>query len=152
MTQIIQEPPLPILAKKINILVENSERQKATYIEFGEMLIVARERVKKETKFTFSDWCQRCLVKKDGRPFSFKTIENYIYLASDPERVEKQKTMHRENIKKVRAKASGFGTAVTNLFTKQTSAKDQCDVLMCVWEQCSQPAQERFLLSIGARL
>lgn len=152
--QISDAADLNILAKKINVLVEQSEHQKPNYVELGRLLTLARDRVRRETRFSFPDWCDRFLVKKDGRPFSYKTLENYMYLSADPVRVEKQKAMQRTNIKNIRKKASSISTVhtINALFTKQTSDKDQCDILMAIWEQISEKAQERFLQTIGARL
>jgi hypothetical protein len=130
-----------------------AEKVENPYIQLGKLLIIARNKCK-SANVTFQEWCEKNLFKKKGCPFSYKTIENYIYLAGDPDRVEKQKSMQRENIRRIRAKASGISTvdAISGLLTKQTSIKAQCDILICIWEQISEPAQEKFLQIIGAKL
>ena len=123
------------------------------YVALGKMLIVARDRVKADG-LNWHERCEKNLFKNDGKPFKQKTIENYIYLAGDPERVEKQKAMQRKNIRNIRLKASSASAVdtINALFTKQTSDKDQCDIPMAIWEQVSEKAQEKFLRIIGARV
>jgi hypothetical protein len=81
-------------------------------------------------------------------------VENYIYLAGDPERVEKQRAMQCKNIRAIRAKASGISTvdAISDMLTRQTAIKDQVEILIAVWEQVSESAQDQFLQTIGAKL
>lgn len=127
---------------------------KANYIELGKLLIAARARVKKETKFTWREWCKVNLRKQDGKPFSAKTLENYMYLARDPRRVDKQQDMQRKNIRRIRNKAKGIETAdaVATLFTKNASVSAMLNILMTAWEYSNAEAQHQFLEIIGARL
>ena len=139
------------IAVKINKLAAETTNN---YVELGKLLIKARDVVKKENFWGWREWCRLNLHKEDGTPFSPKTLENYIYLAAKPERVEKQKKMQRANLQKIRKKAAGVETAdaVVNLFSKHTKTEDQVNILMTAWGYACKDAQEQFLDLIGARI
>lgn len=126
------------MSKKLSLLQLATEinnkflSAKANYVEMGKMLIIARERVKIESNMKWHEWCKNYLRKINGKPFAAKTLENYMYLARDPQRVDNQRQMQKNNIRSIRKRAKGIETAdaVVGLFTKHMSVADQLNILM----------------------
>lgn len=162
---ILQAPPPPHIASrsaahddvtltdlsaKINVAIQHVG---CTYIEIGKLLIIARQKCK-QNGIPFYVWCEQKIRKVDGNTYSQKTLENYMYLAGDPERVEKQKFMQRNNIQAIRTKALTFDSAkaIASLFTKKTTVQDQYDILMTAYSHANEKAKEKFLESIGAKM
>ena len=140
------------LAVQFNDSVKSN---RAHYIELGCLLIAMRKIVNGDKRSPrFREWCKVNLRKIDGKPFSYKTLENYIYLASDPNRVARQKKMQRKNIRSIRLRANGIETAdvVAQLYTKKISVPAQVNIMMVAWESSCEVAQEQFLNQIGARI
>jgi hypothetical protein len=69
------------LAQDINVAGNNIRQYQ---IQFGELLLEAQRRVSKETSYTFRQWCNNYIFKNDGTPYSYKTVENAMWLARDP--------------------------------------------------------------------
>lgn len=138
------------LSAKINVAIQHIG---CTYVEIGKLLIIARQKCK-QNSIPFYVWCEQKIRKVDGNSYAQKTLENYMYLAGDSERVEKQKFMQRKNIQAIRAKALTFDSAkaVALLFTKKTTVQDQYAILITAWEHADDTAQEKFLQSIGAKM
>lgn len=124
---------------------------KANYIGLGKLLIMTKARVKLETKLSWAEWCAKNLRKRDGKPFSVKTLENYVYLARHPAHLENQRRLQRENIRKIRYRAKS-SMAVDSIFDKGLSHSDQVNILMTCWERAEESAREQFLELIGAKL
>lgn len=125
---------------------------KTNYVVLGAKLKITRDRVKIESDMSWRQWCHNYLRKADGTEFSYKTIENYIYLAGDPDRVIEQRRMQRENIRKIRKSAQAFNPGMNVLFDRANSVNDQVNILMSAWDCASEKAQTQFLEMIGARL
>lgn len=143
---------LQYLASEFNKGVAKADAQ---YIELGKILLEAYDLVRAEStrRKAWIEWCHKNLKKKDGKPFAHKTIENYMYLAKNPSRVEMQKMMQRDNIRKARRRSREVAekNVVTRLFAS-TKPQDQLKVLIAAWENATAKVQAQFLDKIGAQV